>query len=269
VTSTIPLLLAIVTATPTDTTLRLPRDGSVAIEAVFASVTIEAGNDDRVIVQGAGARLSGNRLRVEAVRLPMTGNRGTAQHVRVTVPAWAPVRISAVSGDVETRGGTATLRIEAPNGKVTVREFRGTVLEIEAVNDNVVVTESTGTISIESVNGNVTLTGIASPNVRTETLNGNVQWSGPIDPGGRYLFWTHNGNVELNLPRSVQAQLRGTTTNGSFNSTLPGTAAGDTGERPGRTFKARKFSYTWGRGSGTIEVETFNGNIRVGPLDRN
>ncbi|HRP08572.1 MAG TPA: DUF4097 family beta strand repeat-containing protein, partial [Gemmatimonadales bacterium] len=229
------VLASISSAQITDTTFRLPRDGTVTIEGVFNRIRIESGGD-QVVVSGARARLSGRELLITGAQVG--ARHETADVVRIRIPAWARLDASifegsldvtgpleslqaeVASGSVNVQGGAGTISLEVMNGPVTIRDFTGTRLEIEALNDHVVVDGATGTVDLEVVNGGVAMRNIRSSSVTVESVNGNLVWRGAVERNGNYWFSTHNGNIQMLLPASTNATVSAESVMGNITSNL-------------------------------------------------
>ncbi len=276
------LLLALGTALPVhpaDTTLRVARGTTVEIVAMTREVVLRTTARDEVTVRGASAERSGRTVEVGSREFLQGGGSGP---ITVTVPAWATVEIAAMNGavrveqgpahltvssltgQIEVRGGTGTMALESMSGAIMVRDFAGTRLDVNAVSGTITIDGATGTLSAESVNHAVVLRNVQSTQVSVETTNGPIRWAGALDPTGRYRFATHNGEIVLALPEDASARFRGNTFNGSFESVLPATTTGlGPVQGAGGRMPGREFTATLGRGEATVDVETFNGSIRL------
>ncbi len=111
----------------------------------------------------------------------------------VTVPTWARLDVSSVSGNLTFTGAPDRLHAETVNGfihlsggggtvavagAVVVNDFHGTKLSIDATSGLVTVTNATGAIDAENVNSNVILRGIRSGQVSASSVNGSVEFEG-------------------------------------------------------------------------------------------
>ncbi len=123
-----------------------------------------------------------------------------------------------------------------------------------------------------TVNGEIRAAGLQS-NVRAGTVNGSVRVSttgraiastvngsieanmGRADWGEDVAFSTVNGEIVLELPADVNAELRASTVNGNITSDFPVTVQG--------RFGPRRVSGTLGRGGPELELETVNGSITL------
>ncbi len=274
------LLLVASPATATqDTTLRLARGTTVEIDGGMRAVQLDVGSGDQVIVAGGRATLEGGTLAVTAGSFlrPRAGDGP----FRVTVPAWARVIVTtiggplevvrapedleatAINGDLVVHGGTGTMVLTSMNGRIVVRGFTGKRLEVDALTRGVEIDGATGTIIVSSINEGILLRNIRSGSVEAGSVNGHIDWSGPLVDGGRYVFESHNGNVTLRLSATVQARLQVSTVMGEFDTRIEGRVQGDPKGRGGMGFAPREFTVTYGNGTARVEVETFNGNVRV------
>ena len=132
-------------------------------------------------------------------------------------------------------------------------------MNVSSVNEKIVITDTSGDITAESINGAITMTGIDSKSVDASTVNGDIIYEGKLADGGHYSFGTHNGNLLLGVPDTVNATFTIRTYQGSFSTDLPlarasaaPTCSAGAGSRP-----------TLGNGSADVSLETFGGSIRL------
>lgn len=160
----------------------------------------------------------------------------------VRLPADLSVDIKTVSGDVTGNGLQGALVVGTVSGSLRLTGVRGPSLEAT------------------SVSGDVALSEADIGNVEAETVSGDVTYAGTIRRDGRYYFKTLSGDVELVVPGTPDATLRGSTFSGRLVSDFPTTS----GDRRRRS----RFSATWGSGSATIDVESFSGTVRIRQASR-
>lgn len=212
---------------------------------------------------------SGAVLRVRPIR--GRAGRGSSD-LTVTVPRWMPIRITGqqlgvrvdgvhaditvenVGGDVLIEGGAGRVRVNTIQGGVTVRETRGRV-EVWTVNEAIRLDGIEGEVSAETTNGGITMRGIRSSSARASTVNGSVSFDGVIRDDGRYAFTTHNGAITVTVPERSNATVSAATYHGSFESEFPVRLTG--------TSRDRHYNFTLGSGTARVELESFNGNIRL------
>lgn len=283
----ITILMALATAVSVaqpDTTLRITRSTDIEVNTMARSVVLRTGPGDLVRVEGAGAELSGGTLEIQGAS-PFTQGRGS---ITITVPTWASVEIATlegtimiedapervmaetVNGRIDSKGGRGVISLSTMAGAIHVRDFAGTRLQADAVSGAVVVEGATGELSVTSVSESITLRNVSSSLVSVQTTNGRVSWEGALDSRGRYRFATHNGEIVLHLPEATSARVRGTLFNGSFESDLTATTQGLEGSRTDqKVMLGKEFTATLGKGEASVELQTFNGSIRIRRLGRN
>lgn len=271
-----------------DTTVHLPRNGTVDITSQNGDINVHSVSGDVVTVHGGNADVDGERVEVHhGGRHHDYDDDGT---ISVGVPAYARVEVHTTSGTITINGVTERLEAETVNGEIvatgiggdvtltavagdiTVHGFQGTRLALNGTSDDIKVTDATGAIDAENVNGAVKLMNVRSSSVTATTINDDVSYGGEITAGGNYTFSSQNGDVTLMVPRNLSARLRVSTLNGDLNTEIPGTTTGSntqgTDDRGGKAkFKAHDGEHTivvvYGSGSATIDVDAYNGDINV------
>jgi DUF4097 and DUF4098 domain-containing protein YvlB len=130
----------------------------------------------------------------------------------------------------------------------------GVDLAAATVNGEVEATGLTGTVSATTVNGSVHVEtrGYAEAN----TVNGDVlvamtnqNWPDALD------FRTVNGSIKIEVPGSVNADLRAETLNGDIDSDFPITLVGKV--------KKNRMRGTIGKGGSELSLATVNGSIEL------
>ena len=191
----------------------------------------------------------------------------------ITVPVWMAVKVSGhynyielngmgaevtaenVRGDIDIRGGRGFVTAKSIEGKIRISGTQGKVTA-STVNDDLVVENAAGELNVETTNGNLTLTGIQASAVSVATINGRVIYAGALADKGRYSFTTHNGRIELRVQQNPNATFYVRSYGGSFRQTV--------GLKPvGEPRSGRRNTYTAGNGSAQVELESFNGSVRV------
>jgi DUF4097 and DUF4098 domain-containing protein YvlB len=214
-----------------------------------------------------------SRVRSGTVRIEAEARRGVPARVeyQLTVPRGfgvglegvnmpvtvhdvaGAVRVSNVQGAVHVRGTTGVLAIESVGGTITVENTRGTV-EVSTVNQGIRLSDVRGRVNADAVNGSITMRGIDASHVEASTVNGEISYVGSYQDGGHYYFGAHNGRVTVAVPERVNATLNVSSRTGRVDAGFPVNVGS---VRDGR------FSATFGTGSATIEVESFNGTVRL------
>jgi DUF4097 and DUF4098 domain-containing protein YvlB len=164
------------------------------------------------------------------------------------------VSLETVQGDVTLHGGGSVVTVHSVTGDVRVSGVRAQ-LEAHSTNGTVEAEDVTGSVNAETVNGDIKLRGIHSDDVNATTVNGDIEYRGTIRDNGRYRLSNHNGDVTVAVPAGANASVTVSTFNGDFDSDFPVTLAG------GR--QGKRFTFTIGSGSATLDLESFQGSIRL------
>jgi len=269
-----------------DTTVRLDRSGTVDLSLISGRIRVTGWDRQEVkisasIDQGL-LRLDANGSRVTLSVDEADGNRrhrgrhdvGDARY-EVSVPRGSRLILEAVSGDVSASGsqgeieatsvsgdvdvanGVREVSVESVSGSAHAAQINGN-LRAESVSGDVRVENVTGNVEASSVSGSIRLIGVQSKDVRTETVSGDVVYSGSIEPGGRYSFESHSGNVRLTIPRGAGAQFSVETFSGDITTDFPVTVPPNSGRgRDGR------MDFTIGDGRARVTAQTFSGRIVI------
>lgn len=272
------LLTAALTAGPPpgDTVVQMRRGDRVVIANLSGELAIESWSRDAIEVVGQegdaplAVRRDGSNVRV----VNEEGRRGRRRSIeaRIRVPSWADVEVAGRSLELDVRGLGGSLTVGNVSGDITIRDVAGRVevrsidgdIQIEDVrggvsassqSDDVVVVRSSGAIEVHSGSGDVTLAEITSSSVRAETQDGDIDFSGTIQSGGSYGFFVHDGDATIAVPASTDARVRVSTFDGEFESEFPVVVQHFTG--------GREFDFAIGSGSALIQIEVFDGEIRL------
>jgi DUF4097 and DUF4098 domain-containing protein YvlB len=274
------LLLAMVAAAttqvPADTTFAVPREGRVEVVSPTGDVTIRSWDRNEMRVRTSDGRRGnvnistrGNVVYVEATRM----NRGrNGADIEITLPAVYAVSVqgmsadadisgvsggvafSATQGSLRARNTAGGLRAESVSGDIDAGDVRGG-LQAKATNGNISLARVQGDVFAETVNGDIDMTEIGAAHVAASSVNGRIRYAGRITDNGRYHFSSHNGNIVVSAPERTSATFYVSTYNGRIDAGFPiqmQPAGAD-----------RRVSFALGAGSARVEVETFNGNLRV------
>jgi hypothetical protein len=276
---TIPLaLLALSAVQQTDTTFAVPpsarlqmhnQNGSIKVTAWDRSemrVRAEHGSRDEVQID-----IRGSVVQVDARR-----RHGAPALVdyEITVPRTMALDLSGQETEIEVEGMTGQITAESVDGNITIRGAGGAVevhavegdivvdgarggLRISGVEGDITVSNVSGDVSVETTDGDVTLEGVDASNVEVGTVDGAVGYRGTIRDGGQYRFSSHDGDITLGVAPTINATVSVATFDGSFEAD-PAFKVQVTRLQP-----SRRFSFTLGSGAARVELESFDGAIRL------
>jgi DUF4097 and DUF4098 domain-containing protein YvlB len=268
------LVLAAASTAQADTTLAVNRGDRVVLEGISGVIAIEAWDRNELEVRSTTGnvpltvRRTGATLQVEADG----ARRRRSLDAVIRVPAWIDVevggsaldlnvtgidgglRVANVSGDVQIRDAGGSVDVRSIRGEVIVADARGSV-RASSQADDVTLRRVVGSVEAHSGDGDIVLDQVESMSVRAEAQDGDIVFSGSIASGGEYRFYLHDGDVLLEVPADVSARVHVSTVDGEFTSDFPVRV---------ESFSAgRQFDFVLGEGRALIEIEVFDGEIRL------
>jgi DUF4097 and DUF4098 domain-containing protein YvlB len=192
----------------------------------------------------------------------------------ISVPRSYSVRLETAGGDVEVRdiqgaakGGTSggnviasniegTMSFETSGGDIRVESSKG-MLHCETSGGDIHVKSITGDVDVETSGGNVTVAGVEGK-VRAETSGGNVTVK-VIGSNKGVHAETSGGNVDVFVAKNCAANIDASTSGGEVECNLPVTVEG----------KIRETSIkgTINGGGPLIYAHTSGGNVRIRPAE--
>lgn len=271
------LLLTLLVAAPlqdTDTTVSVRAGSRLNLDNFEGAVTVTTWDRSAVRVQAThdddarvDVEVRGSRVDVRA-----RGRLGPSEvEFRLTVPADLALEISTRSGNISLDGSRAPLELSTVDGVVTVNGGSGRVsissvegdvslagadgrINISAVDGAVRIRNSRGDIQVNAVDGEIRFENVDATNVDATTVDGAIDFTGSLGGNGRYHFSSHDGDVTITVP-ALDAAVSVSTYDGEFTSDWPVTVS--------RSTSRRRLDFTLGQGRGRLELESFDGNIRL------
>lgn len=278
VTCVLPLLgiLAAPVGAPTaDTLLELRRGDRIVLENLEGDISVGTWERDMLEVRGLDdevglvVRRSGSTVRIthDDRKGP---RRSTEAFVRV--PAWIDLEargssldlrvdgigghivVSTVRGDVEVRGAAGPVEVRTVQGGIDISAAYGGV-NASSQSDDVRLRDVAGAVTAHSGSGDLHLIDVRSASVRAETQDGDITFSGTVEDGGDYRFFVHDGDAVISVPSASNARVSVSTFDGDFESEFPVLIERFTG--------GREFDFTIGEPLARIEIQVFDGEIRL------
>lgn len=261
----------------TDTTVTVPAGTRLEVSNHAGTTRITSWDRSEVRIRAQhGSRdvieveLRGSVLSVESDRV----HGMSYVDYEITVPRAMPVSVDGVENDVTIEGVAGAIEVGTVEGGITVRGAAGEVslssvegdiaveggrtrIAVTSVDGTVTVAGARGAITVETVDGDITLENVESADVDLGTVDGNVMYQGTVQDGGRYRLTTHDGDIVLAAPAGINAAVSVATFDGTFEAD-PAFSVQVSQVRPGR-----RFSFTLGTGSAKVELESFEGLIRL------
>jgi hypothetical protein len=151
----------------------------------------------------------------------------------------------------------------------TIRVPKNTRLELCTINDgDIAVSGTRGNFSVHTINGRITMDDVAGSGEAT-TINGRVTATFAAAPREASLFKTINGDVVLEMPGRLDANLRMKTFNGGLFTDfevepLPTQVKVSMRQNGKYVYRTTGFtSVRAGDGGPELTLETLNGDVRV------
>jgi DUF4097 and DUF4098 domain-containing protein YvlB len=272
--------VSLATATPsTDTTFAVGTGTRLSLENYMGSVTIGAWSRDAVRVRAGHHRTASVVIERSPGRLELTasGHWGVPGAVDwdLTIPAWMAVTVEGVGTDITIQGVQGELKLDTVKGDVSVA--RCAAAEASSVEGSVVVTDCKGRVNAQSVNETVRIRGckgevngesvngeviVQCPEARdveATSVNGDVLLGGPFVDGGSYSLSAHNGDIVVGVPEKANLSVSVSTYGGGLSSDFPLSFS--------EKKKGREYRFTLGNGAASLELESFQGEVRLLRLD--
>ena len=263
-----------------DTTVTFDARGTVNVSCPGGDVIVTGTARNQIVVKARTER--------GAIRFASSGGNATLEpaasrgcndaHFELSVPAgvhlvtntWSgSLRVTGVkgeidahaqSGDVDVRDAGDDVEVETLSGDVTIQGASGAV-NVHTVSGDISLTGGRGTVEMETVSGDIELHDVVSSQVRTNSTSGDLTFAGAIVNAGRYQFQTHSGELRLELPANVGAELSLSTFSGEIDSAFPITLT--PGAHGIGASQAKKLTFSLGQGSARIIAETFSGDVTL------
>ena len=266
-------LLSLALAPASDTSFAVQRGERLELRVQNGDITVRAWNRSTVEVATSSEGETRVRRRGGVISLDTDSEHsGEDVDYTISVPAWMDLTLSGVNtgiritgseaaisaetveGDVVLEGGRGVINLQSVDGEVSLTRGRGK-MTLGSVNSDVTVDGALGQLAIVAVNGEVRLRNIDSDDADVNTVNGDITYDGPIRQRGRYHFVTHNGDLTVAAQGGVDAVVSVSTFQGDFSSDFSVVLS------PGS--QQKRMTFTLGTGSARIELESFQGTIRL------
>jgi hypothetical protein len=275
------------------------KGATLMVSNIGGNIQVTAGSSERIEVEAlkhawapkaehAKQRLSdglietyatGNRVEVRVEHGERNG-RGVDVEFSVKVPPDTTVDLRTVSGDIRVTNVTGEVRVQSANGNLSL-EGTSRLAAVKTVSGGITITNagSDAQLSLSTVNGDLLVQTLNARALDVNTVNGDVrinEWSGDrahirtldgdldlqtsLVKGGRYEIESHSGSINVSLPEQPGFELEAHTFSGRIRVDFPIKSEGPirANDRGPRTVRG-----TYGDGSSSLRLQTFNGNLTV------
>ena len=276
------------------------KGATLMLSNIAGNIQVTTGTGERIEVEalkhawGQNAEQAKQRLADALIETYATGNRvelrvesgerrdarGVDIEFNVKVPADTTVDLRTVSGDIRVVNVKGEVRVQGVSGNVGL-EGTARLAAVKTVNGSITITNAgaDAQLSLSTVNGDLLVQTLNARALDVNTVNGDIRigaWSGDrahvrsldgdldlqasLVKGGRYEFESHSGNINLSLPEQPGFELEAHTFNGRIRIDFPIRSEGpirDNDRGP------RSVRGTYGDGSSSLRLQTFDGNLTV------
>jgi hypothetical protein len=165
------------------------------------------------------------------------------------------ITVNTVSGRARINVNSPALDIESVSGNIELAGH-ATQANLQTVSGDILAPVLGDQAKLQTVSGRIQAGGGPWHQLTLSTVSGDVQLAGGIAPDGKLAVDSMSGNVQLQLAAGTNATVHASSFSGDLRSDAGTTQKSDHG--PGS-----KLDATLGKGGGTINVETFSGDLRI------
>lgn len=269
--------LAVTAPQQTDTTITVTQGTRLEVSNPGGEIIVRGW--ERNVVQIKARHSSRTHVRIKTsgsvLSIESEAERGPANIVDydISAPSWMPLKLDGMYSDITIENMKADAELESLNGNLTAKGVTGSLslhsvqgivsvsgtrgkLELNSISEGIIVVDAEGDITAETISGSVDFQRIRSRSVEVGTLSGEVLYDGTLQEGGRYNFVSHSGDIMIGVADGASATFNVATLDGELETAIPVQDMA----HPSR----RRTTFRIGSGSATVDVESFNGNVRVG-----
>ena len=191
----------------------------------------------------------GATLRVNVVSAPLDidGTRG------------GTLKLNSISGRVRVNAQTPSLDVDSVSGGIAF-SGRADHADLQTVSGDILAPSLGDDAKLQTVSGRIQVGGGPWKHFKLGTVSGDATVSGSLAANGQIDINSMSGDVDLRLPASVSGSIHASSFSGDLHSDF-GTPK-SSAHGPGSSL-----DITAGDGHGTINVETFSGDLRIRKQD--
>jgi DUF4097 and DUF4098 domain-containing protein YvlB len=259
----------------TDQTVNVQKGTRIVIDDCAGDVIVDTWDRDAVRVRAEHSRTAKVLITPRDQVLSISRDGHSIIDYELTVPAWMGLNVEGNNCFVDVKGLAGNLSAKTVQGDINLRDLTGTAtvesidgnirieggkarIQANSTDGDIEVTKASGELALESIDGAIRLTDVTASALEAMSVDGDITFGGTFQSNGRYRFTTHDGDVLLFLPENTSATfvVRRNDPSEKLDSTLPLKAAAG-GQR------GRRMTYTLGGGSAQVEIESFEGDVRI------
>lgn len=226
---------------------------SVRLRNLSGDVTVTVGTSDKAEITGWVPRNDRNKDEVTIQVHQLSGGGLIACVVYKEMDSQCDEDGYHVSSHNDDRWG----RHDHPSMDMEVKLPRGTIVDASSVSGDLVITGAEGDVRGTSVSGDVRLEGLHATSVEARSVSGDVKVEVlSLAAGhGDLTFKSVSGDIEVTLPRDLDANVTMKSVSGDFNSDFPLTLDG--------RMNRRSIEGRVGKGGRELQLTTVSGDVKL------
>jgi DUF4097 and DUF4098 domain-containing protein YvlB len=167
--------------------------------------------------------------------------------------------VNTVSGRSRINARTPSLKVESVSGGIELAGHTEQA-DLQTVSGDILAPTLGSRVKLQTISGHIQADGGPWQKLTLSTVSGDVQLAGKLAANGTLSIDSLSGNVQLQLPADTSGTLHASSFSGDLRSDFGTAEKPEHG--PGSTLSAHL-----GSGGGTINVETFSGDLRIRKQD--
>jgi len=165
------------------------------------------------------------------------------------------IQVNTVSGKARINARTPSLKVDSVSGGIE-QAGHAEQAALQTVSGEILAPALGRDVELQTISGRIQADGGPWQKLTLSTVSGDVQLIGSLAAGGSIGIDSMSGDVQLQLPANTSASLHASSFSGDLRSDFGSAQKSEHG--PGSKLDARL-----GNGSGSINVETFSGDLRI------
>jgi DUF4097 and DUF4098 domain-containing protein YvlB len=251
-----------------DRTFAVTPGGTLVVDADGAAIRVSGNDSNQVVVhmvfRGSEKNLADMKLdavqKGDGVTVTMKTGRSSwfswgswrsEANIEVTVPRRYAINARTSGGNMDLRDTTGTATLRTSGGDVSAKNVTGNV-ELRTSGGSIVADTIRGDVDADTSGGDVRLLHVDGK-IRGNTSGGNVRLS-LVGANRGIHATTSGGDIELNLPRSITANIDASTSGGEVTTDIPVTST---------TREKTELEGTLNGGGERIYAHTSGGSVMV------
>jgi hypothetical protein len=169
------------------------------------------------------------------------------------------ITVNTVSGRTRINAHTPSLKVESVSGGIELAGHAEQA-DLQTVSGDILAPVLGSDVKLQTISGRIQADGGPWKKLALSTVSGNVQLTGALAADGKIGIDSMSGDVQLQLPAATSGSLHASSFSGDLRSDF------GTPQRPEHG-PGSSLDTTLGNGRGTINIETFSGDLRVRKQD--